>query len=287
MARASSRGARPLYSAVMRSSWCGVIAAFLLTACGGSVQAPPEPSRRGSSGSTGCGAPATGTSTFVTRSTRVGELDRTYHLYVPLSYQAQRAYPLVFRWHGSTGDGLSGGLGIEQSSREAAIIVAPDGLERTWSAKTRAADLLLFDALLAQLSEQYCIDRARIFSYGFSAGGAFTNELACARGELLRGAAAIASTPASSACTSTTAAWLLHDADDDVVSLRLGEAAREQARQRNGCAASSRAAGSGCVAYDGCRAGEPVVWCQTSGFGHDIRGDFAPPLVWQFFSALP
>jgi polyhydroxybutyrate depolymerase len=273
----------------MRRRSFGVITTLLLSACGGSVRSPSHAApvaavatpSLGSLRSAGCGQAATGTGAFATRTVQVGDVARSYHVYVPASYAAQRAYPLVFRWHGSTGDGLSGGLGIEQSAGNAAIIVAPDGLARTWSAKTRAGDLALFDALLTQLSEQYCVDRGRVFSYGFSAGGAFSNELACARGELLRGSAAIASAPATGACAGTTAAWFLHDADDDVVGLALGEAAREQALERNGCGASSRDAGNGC------RAGEPVVWCQTSGFGHDIRGDFAPPLVWQFFGSLP
>jgi hypothetical protein len=29
-----------------------------------------------------------------------------------------------------------------------------------------------------------------------------------------------------------------------------------------------------------------VVWCQTSDYGHDIRGEYAPYAAWDFFSSF-
>lgn len=270
---------RLLLFALLTSAW--------LSSCAAPVRQPAEAPRAAEAArrSAGCSVEAHGSGRFETQSLKVDDLARTYHVLVPASYDRERAYPLLFRWHGSGGDGLSGGLDIETSSREDALIVAADGLQRTWSEANRERDLALFDALLAELGGRYCIDLSRVFSYGFSAGGSMTNELACARGDVLRGSAAIASGPARSRCRGTTAAWFLHDANDDVVPMSLGEAARDRALAQNGCSAQAVSVGEGCAEYRGCR--DPVVFCQTRGFGHDIRGDYAPSRVWRFFSALP
>jgi hypothetical protein len=42
-----------------------------------------------------------------------------------------------------------------------------------------------------------------------------------------------------------------------------------------------------CVRYTACSSGEPVVWCETHGLGHNIAGDRAPDLAWRFFNGLP
>lgn len=240
----------------------------------------PEPRR-----SAGCGAAGTGTGEFKPLATQVNGRDRSYHLRVPRKYDANRAYPLIFRWHGRGGDGLSGGLGIEFSAGDDAIIVGADGFNKTWDTSAASEDLAFFDSMLAAVEERYCIDRNRVFSYGFSAGGFFTNYLACERSDVLRASAAIAGGPSDGSCKGRVAGWFLHDTGDDAVPMDLGESARDRALAANGCSADASNAGDGCVRYAGCGSA-PVVWCQSSGFGHDIRGDFAPPRVWKFFQQL-
>jgi hypothetical protein len=83
------------------------------------------------------------------------------------------------------------------------------------------------------------------------------------------------------------AQWFLHDRDDDTVSIEMGRAARDVALDRNGCERTTGSAAKGCVTYDGCTVGYPVVWCETQGLGHNIAGDTAPGQVWSFFKALP
>jgi poly(3-hydroxybutyrate) depolymerase len=233
-------------------------------------------------------APATG-GAFSSRTLRVAELERTYHLRLPDGYRPTRAYPVIFRFHGRGGDGLSGGLGIEAYSARDALVVAPDGLDRNWSYLNEQADLALFDALLASLTDTYCVDAARVYAYGFSAGARFAELLACRRSSKLRAIAAIAGfdeTPLAR-CEGPVAAWLAHDADDDsYATLARGIVARDRLREQNGCSTAS-APEQSCVRYQRCRAGYPVVWCQTKGRGHDIRGEDAPPRVWRFFSRLP
>ena len=236
--------------------------------------------------STGCGNNVTGTGDFARTTIRVLDRNRTYYLRLPRTYDPNRAYPLVFRWHGSGGDGLSGGLGIEFNSGNDAIVVGADGLNKDWVIGTRAHDLALFDAMLDAVSKRYCIDRDRVFSYGFSMGGFFTTYLACVRGDVLRASAAVAGGRWSGTCKGKVAAWFVHDTDDKAVPIAQGKEARDWVLASNGCSTDTLDEGKSCVRYKGCGAG-PVVWCQSSGIGHSPRGEFAPPRVWKFFSELP
>ena len=261
--------------------------------------------------SVGCGIPQTGTGHFIAVETRVLDQVRTYHLLVPKSYDPDRAYPLVFRWHGWGGSGLSGGLGIEINSGNDAIVVGADGLNGGWSSYANSPDLIFFDQMLETISNRYCIDRNRVFSYGFSLGGFLTNTLACERGDVVRASAAIAGgirggsrsrkrnaatwlldelgssglVTGQGKCKGKVASWFLHDQDDNVVPILKGKAARERAVAMNGCSTETVSEGDGCVRYLGCETA-PVVWCESKGFGHNIRDDFAPAKVWKFFENL-
>lgn len=217
---------------------------------------------------------------------RVLDQDRKYHLRIPSTYDPDRAYPFIFRWHGAGGNGLSGGLDIEQSAKEDAIIVSADGLNNYWDVYTAdSVDLQFFDKMLETLSSQYCIDRHRVFSYGFSVGGTFSNLLACRRSSVLRASAAVAGGLFVNNCEGKVAAWFLHDQDDDAVAITKGKAARDRALTANGCSTDTADVGNGCARYQGCDEA-PVVWCESKGIGHNIRGDFAPAQVWKFFETL-
>jgi polyhydroxybutyrate depolymerase len=236
--------------------------------------------------SAGCGLPAQAHGEFAARSVRVGNLERSYHVRLPDGYDPARAYPVVFRWHGAGGDGLAGGLGIESSAGREAIVVAADGLHRSWSVRSEANDLALFDAMLSTLSQSYCVDGTRVFAYGFSAGGGLTTFLGCRRASQLRAIAAIATFDRGMGrCDRSVAAWFLHDKDDEAAPIDHGRSARDRMLERNHCKGSFVTLDQDCVRYEGCS--QPVVWCETRGRGHHIAGDTAPAQVWGFFRALP
>jgi polyhydroxybutyrate depolymerase len=238
-------------------------------------------------GTSGCGKPAQGTSSYVRRTIMIRGVSREYFLYLPRSYDPRRMYPLVFRWHGAGGNGTSGGLEIESSSKEDAIIASPSGLQGRWSQAVDGPDVELFDTLVQQLGAELCLDTGRVFSYGFSAGGAFTNLLACVRGTVLRGAAPVAGRPEGMNCNAQVAAILVHGAIDDTVPVADGVAARERYRVLNGCSTTSQSdPPPPCVRYQGCPPRYPVVWCQTA-IGHDPMGAFSGPAAWAFFKSLP
>ncbi len=207
---------------------------------------------------------------------------RTYHLRVPANYNPERAYPLIFLFHGYGGNGLSGGLGIDHYAKNNAIIVGADGLNNQWNQTSTEQDLQFFDSMLETITTQYCIDNNRVFSYGFSMGGYFSNLLACERGDVLRASASIAGGPRGNSCKGKAGAWFLHDSNDEAIHISQGIAARDKAIAINGCSQETVNVENDCVQYQGC-SDAPVVWCQTTGFGHDIRGDVAPLQVWKFF----
>jgi len=230
--------------------------------------------------STGCGGDATGSGELEARTLTAGGRERTYHLHVPPSYDPDVALALVFRFHGTGGTGASGGLGVEDVAGGDAIVVGPDGIDNRWGDDTQAADLALFDALVAELGATYCVDLERVFVTGYSAGGGMSNLLACERGELLAGAAPIAGYRRGSDCDGPVPMWFWHDADDPTVLPMWGRQARDRFLDLNGCGDETTPTET--VAYDGCS--EPVTWCETSGEGHRLPGGIAAR-VWAFFAA--
>jgi polyhydroxybutyrate depolymerase len=236
--------------------------------------------------SKGCGKPATGTSTYVQRTLVIRGVTREYYLWIPKTYAPMTPYPVVFRWHGSGGDGLSGGLPIENFSLEKAIIVSATGAGGQWDLSATGPDVELFDTLVKSLGDELCVDSNRLFSYGFSAGGFMTNLLACVRGNVLRGAAPVAGAPVGSNCTGKVAAWLYHGTQDPVVAFSSGEAARNRYLTSNGCSLTlppQPETPSPCVRYQGCAA--PVVWCPVVA-GHNPLGDVSATGAWKLFDSL-
>lgn len=265
-----------------------IASCFALIACGSLFHCgkAEEPRRHAHGRSQGCGKPGAAGRHDETR--RVDATERTFHVWVPEAYDPQRAYPLIFKWHGTGGDGLSGGLDIQDVARDAAIVVAADGLNRGFSPRHWLNDLELFDTMLRELTERYCVDEGRVFSYGFSAGGGVTNALSCVRSEQLRGIAAVAAfhVPLPS-CDGPMAAWLRHDRDDPAVAILHGRKTRDQMRRRNGCSDRTERVNDECVRYRDCAPGYPLVYCESRGRGHFIAADSAPQSVWRFFSSLP
>jgi polyhydroxybutyrate depolymerase len=278
MAASFRRSGTVIALAALLASW-----PLALPACERNEPTPaPTPLRPGP----GCGGAAQTGGKFVSQQLSVDARTRTYHMRLPDGYQPGRPYPLVFRFHGYSGDGLSGGLAIERVAARDAIVVGPDGLNSNWTQASEADDLRFFDALYESVSRRYCVDLARVYAYGFSAGGGFTNLLSCRRADKLRAIAVIAGFDRGrERCGGPVAAWYQHDHTDPKVPYGDGERARDRMRTRNRCAARKRAEGD-CVHYEGCSAA--VVWCATrgNGSGHEIDGERAPERVWAFLRSL-
>lgn len=223
--------------------------------------------------------------------------DRSYILFIPTNYDSSKALPLVFAWHGLGGSGALARqyFGLERAASNQAILVYPSGLPTTdgktgWTLTQDGVDIQFFDALLVDISEKYCVDRARVFSTGHSFGAMMTNALGCFRGDVLRGVAPVAGMPpfGRATCSSPVAAWIAHGENDTTVDFTDGGiASRDFWIKLNGCSLETEPAAvdpSPCVAYEGCSEGHPVHWCVHQS-NHNWPS-FAAAGIWAFFDGL-
>jgi polyhydroxybutyrate depolymerase len=217
--------------------------------------------------------------------------------------------------------GFGGGYyGLEQRAMGSAIFIAPQGLPVTDGAagaratppptmagasgaqaqvaaiaaaggpgwpNTNGRDVAFIKQLVDWANTNYCVDRARIFSVGMSYGGIMSNTLGCQMGDVFRAIAPMSGsgplTFGKSQCVGQVAAWMSHGNMDDVVPFSSGQMSRDHWVMNNHCQQTTMPEGSnGCVAYQGCDPGYPVVWCEFSG-GHTVPA-FSGDEIWTFLS---
>jgi poly(3-hydroxybutyrate) depolymerase len=249
------------------------------------------------SGSPGCGAEPTLESG---RHTIEVSGEREYVLSVPDDYDKDHPYPLVFgfHWRGGVADDVAGGqgpsfgayYGLEERAEGSMLFVAPEGLIDngvTGWANPSGRDITFTEALLDHLEAELCVDTERVFSTGFSYGGMFSYAVGCALADRFRAIAPI-SGALWSGCedgTAPIALWGMHGVTDTVVEIGPGRDARGEFLERNGCSdTSTPVEPSGCVSYDDCEAGAPLVWCEYND-GH-WPPSYAPEATWEFFSGF-
>lgn len=126
---------------------------------------------------------------------------RRYIIYLPHAYhtKADKNFPVVFNFHGGgmtmTEHMFYTGMN-ETADKNEFIVVYPQGIEQDWnvgfgmSYKNGTNDVGFVDDLLNSLTEEYRIDKHRVYATGLSRGGFFTHRLAA---ELPERFAAIAS----------------------------------------------------------------------------------------------
>lgn len=217
---------------------------------------------------------------------------REYVIKVPDGYDPSHPYRLIFGWHGAKYDAdwvangeapLTGPyFGIESEAQGSAIFVAPQALSGGWTTQ----DLDFVDAMLTQIEAEFCIDKSRIFSVGFSMGAIMTITIGCNRSAVFRGIAPMSgSLPSSCPSGNHVAYWASHGTNDTTIPIANGEAARDEFATRNHCTSPAVATNrNGCVAYPGCDRGYPVTWCTFTGV-HE-PAPFAGPAIWEFLSPL-
>ncbi len=205
----------------------------------------------------------------------VGGEKRTFELVLPEPYEADHPYPLVLYFHGNGGS-------AEQARADnpfpGTIAVYPQAVvRRVWADHFaphwgKVEDLPLFDTLVETVEKSLCVDRARVFAVGWSAGGYFANQLACVRPKVVTAFFAFASGgPEDAVCTDPVPGFIHHDRDDHAVLLTEGQSSRDKWQKTNRCPGSSHTEGA-CTVYEGCAA--PLLYCETSGNHHAV-----PPSV--------
>lgn len=274
--------------ALLRSALSAAWLAAALVGCGGgggaaaSSPAPaptpapaPAPAPQPSA-SAGCGSAAklaTGEQTLVSDG-----VSRSYWLDLPAGYDSNKAYPVIIGLHWRDGSSTevrtwNNYFGLKPLYGNNAIFIAPEGLDKGW-ANPGGRDIRFMRALISQVQQSVCSDPQRVFATGFSFGGMMSNAIGCEMGDVVRAIAPLSGSLWSGCATSSNrvAAIFDHAMDDNTVPYSAGEDARNTFVKRNSCSATTVPIGSnGCVEYQGCSAGKPVVWC-----GHATGGHWPP-----------
>ena len=152
---------------------------------------------------------------------------------LPSPYQRDRPYPLIVAFHGRTNTNAQARdyFGLEATASPPATFVYPAGLrdasgQFTWSdpgdQPGALRDFALFDTIVSDLAERFCVDLDAVFAVGHSLGASFANSLACARGGQVQAVGSVAGGIDGTARTGRAAALLLHNPADRAVPIGEG-----------------------------------------------------------------
>ena len=219
----------------------------------------------------------------------VGNASRTMIRVVSPNYTNTHKYALVIGYHGLGLDGNSPRIHhkwpiVEELGKNEAIFIYPNALGGSWNGYPGSPDLEFFDAIVAATSEQYCIDRNRVFVHGFSNGGFFVNALSAARPNAIRGVISVAGGGGGTA----KPAMIIHGQYDGNVSYNpYAPDLVNSYAAANGCHTPvnfNKLTIDACQPLDGCPANHPVAFCPWRGNHH--WPEFTLKDVWNFISAL-
>jgi poly(3-hydroxybutyrate) depolymerase len=211
-----------------------------------------------------------------------GGMSRTYWLYIPANYDNKHPYRVVFtfHWNGGSGNSIVNPpdqdhntdrpyYGLLDSSGDTTIYVAPDGIGAGW-ANTNDRDVNFTDDMLKAISDGLCIDTARVFTTGFSWGGAMSWKLACVRTDKFRAALLYDAGPVSgnnnAECKKPIPLFQSHGLDDGIFNYtNVGLPILKLFSGLDGCTAMTppKAPDNGhtCVSFEGCMPSTPVRFC--------------------------
>ena len=228
---------------------------------------------------------------------------RQFYFSLPSNYDSAHPYPLVFAFHyqggqasAIAGSGFSGHYYGIQPLFPSAIYVAPEGLVapgadgaagQTGFPNTNDQDIAFTRAMVSWFESNFCVDKSRLMSTGFSYGGIMSHTIACEMSDVFRAVGIMSGVffggRGSSCVSHDIAAWMTHGDADKTLAFTSGESARDRIVALNHCGSTTHAVDpSPCVQYDGCDAGYPVVWCPVAGGGHAIPS-FAASAIATFF----
>lgn len=226
------------------------------------------------------------------KSIDVGGARREYILHVPGSTKPSQPLPLLLDFHG-WGHSAEGVWRVSRfkalAERDGFITAYPDGLPvRLRREESRPGweilgvdgnrDLAFTKAMLDEIEHDYCIDRARIYSTGFSNGAFFTNLLGCVLSDRIAAIAPVGGGRITVPCRPDRAVPVLiyHGRMDELIPPEHARLARDQWAEIDGCAGLKPGP---CERYENC-AGAEVRYCEVD-IGHTWPPE-ATNEIWQF-----
>lgn len=149
------------------------------------------------------------------------------------------------------------------------IVAYPAGLASStgrsfsWSEKE---NMTFIDAILEQVSDNYCINRDKVYAIGHSLGGWMAQRIACLRGEFMNGLAVVGSGSFTGACSGPAPSIFFQNVDDHLSSYASGVQAKNIRLKVNECSESStesiQIGTLTCTKYNSCSSDNEVVWCE-------------------------
>jgi len=253
----------------------------------------------------------------------VGNKQRRYILSVPTNYDNTKPYRLVIAWHQLDGNDKQmyqqNYYWIKDIAEAASstIFVAPNGEKNNapctgtsvaesgcgWP-DDGGAQIALADAVVAQVTENFCVDTNRIFANGWSYGGSMSFRTACSRPQGgagtwgVRGVAIYngAESLSSGGCKASkpVAFYASHGTNDTVLQYSGGISMAQQYAKLNGCTYMEPTKATGnhvCTMMMGCMTGYPVEFCSfvgphTPDPPREGGARWQPTEVWKMWSAL-
>lgn len=253
--------------------------------------------------SAGCGKEAPNT---VPSSSVVNGQTRHYITVIGNHYTKDTPMKLIFAFHGRTNSNtqVRAYYDIEEASYGNAIIVYPSGLpeegpsrnwSNPWDKASQLRDFALFDQLLKEFEDNYCINKDQIFVVGHSLGAWFTNSLSCARGDVIRAIWSVWWGTTINTCNWPVAAITMQNPDDNLSPYSAAVIARDQMLEQNHCWTKTEPYGSvgNCVKYLDCLKDAPVIWCpyaesysSNGKYYPHVWPEYAGKTIWDFFESL-
>jgi hypothetical protein len=131
-------------------------------------------------GSSGCDKPAFFSGVTQYRFFKSSGKDRSYSFHLPSTYDANKAYPVVVGFHGSSSIGAFFELDTKMSEARYSgekIMVYPNGLGGSWAGPTYhedstvAEDVQFVADVINDVKSKSCVDEEKVFGVGYAAHG--------------------------------------------------------------------------------------------------------------------